>query len=214
MASHLSTGQGKKSHYTSTSHTPLFFHYTTSKINGKWCIHIVPLSKALYNVCALHSHMHSYTDGRGNHARHQPAHQEQLGVQSLAQGLFDTNSGGARDPTGNPSGTLRVLMTVSLPLSHCSAARIFEYLPRCKTKLQNACEDQENTPRNVHSFQILLYLPLTKNNNTLTHTQRCAETGSGDVHLTCHFYCVILMSGVSFYLLRTYSVASHLSQIL
>ena len=161
----------------------------------------------------IHTHIHYIT----NHARHQPAHREQLGVQSLAQGLYtnnNTNSGGVRDPTGNPSGTPCVLMTVSLPLSHCSAARIFEYLPRCKTKLQNACEDQENTPRNVHSFQILLYLPLTKNNNTLTHTQRCAETGSGDVHLTCHFYCVILMSGVSFYLLRTYSVASHLSQIL
>ena len=39
----------------------------------------------------------------------QSAHQEQLGGQSLAQGLFVTNSGGARDQTVNPSGTLCVL---------------------------------------------------------------------------------------------------------
>ena len=76
--------------------------------------------KALYRDCALHSHTHSYTDGGGNHARHQPAHREQLGVQSLAQGLFDSNSGGARDQTGNPSGTLHVLMAATLPLSHAA----------------------------------------------------------------------------------------------
>ena len=53
---------------------------------------------ALHRLCITftHSHTHSYTNGRGNHARHQAAHQEQLGVQSLAQGLFDTNSGGAK----------------------------------------------------------------------------------------------------------------------
>ena len=33
--------------------------------------------------------------GEGKHARQQPAHREQLGVQSLAQGLFDTNPEGA-----------------------------------------------------------------------------------------------------------------------
>ena len=66
---------------------------------------------------------HSYTDGRGNHARHQPAHREQLGVQSLSQGLFDINSGGARDRTGNLSGTLCVPMTATLPLSHCRPCR-------------------------------------------------------------------------------------------
>ena len=38
---------------------------------------------------------HSHTDGGGNHARHQQTHGEQLGVQSLAQGLFGTNPGGA-----------------------------------------------------------------------------------------------------------------------
>ena len=47
------------------------------------------------------------------------AAKEQLGVQSLAQGLFDTNSEGAWDRTGNPLRTLCVLMTVYLPLSHC-----------------------------------------------------------------------------------------------
>ena len=57
----------------------------------------------------IHTHTHSYTDGGGNHARHQTAHREQLGVQSLAQGLFDRNSGRARDRTGSPSVTLRVL---------------------------------------------------------------------------------------------------------
>ena len=54
-----------------------------------------------------HSQLHSYTDGGGNHARHQPAHLEQLGVQSFAQGLFDTNPGAARltlvwEPPGDP----------------------------------------------------------------------------------------------------------------
>ena len=54
-----------------------------------------------------HSHTHSYTDGGGNHARHQPTHREQLGVQSLAQGLFNTNppwgSPGLNwEPSGNP----------------------------------------------------------------------------------------------------------------
>ena len=43
-----------------------------------------------------------------------------LGVQSLAQGLFDTTSGGTRDRTGNPSGTLHVLMTATPPLSHAA----------------------------------------------------------------------------------------------
>ena len=52
-------------------------------------------------ITFTHSHVHSYTDGGGIHARLQPDHREQLGVQSLDQGLFDTNSGGARDRTGN-----------------------------------------------------------------------------------------------------------------
>ena len=61
---------------------------------------------ALHRLCSKFTHPHSYTDGGGNHARHQPAHREQLGFrvsspgatrfQSLAQGLFDINSGGAR----------------------------------------------------------------------------------------------------------------------
>ena len=36
------------------------------------------------------------------------AHREQLGVQSHAQGLLHTNSGGAQDRTVNPLGTLHV----------------------------------------------------------------------------------------------------------
>ena len=42
----------------------------------------------LHSLCITftHSHTHSYTDGGGNHEGHQPAHQEQLGVQCLAQG--------------------------------------------------------------------------------------------------------------------------------
>ena len=50
----------------------------------------------------------------GNHARHQPTHREQLGVQSLAQGLF-------QGEPGFELGTFRepVSKTVSLPLSHC-----------------------------------------------------------------------------------------------
>ena len=35
------------------------------------------------------SYIHSYTDGSGCHTRCRPAHQEQFGVQCLAQGHFD-----------------------------------------------------------------------------------------------------------------------------
>ena len=49
--------------------------------------------------CALHSHIHTLMVEET--IRYQPAHLEQLGVQSLAQGLFENNSGGARDQTGN-----------------------------------------------------------------------------------------------------------------
>ena len=53
--------------------------------NSKWLIYIVLLIQgALHRLCIkfTHSHTHSYTDGggKGNHARHQPAHREQLGV--------------------------------------------------------------------------------------------------------------------------------------
>ena len=75
--------------------------------DGKWCILYSAFNQsALHRLCITltHSHTHSYTDGGGNHARHQPAHREQLGVQSLAQGLFDTNSswgspGSNREPS-------------------------------------------------------------------------------------------------------------------
>ena len=59
---------------------------------------------ALQRLCITftHSHTHSYTDGGGNHARHQPAHRKQPGVQILAQGLFGMWTGGTRIWTANP----------------------------------------------------------------------------------------------------------------
>ena len=42
-----------------------------------------------------------FTHTRGNHARHQPADRELIGVQCLAQGHFCTNSGGTRDQLYN-----------------------------------------------------------------------------------------------------------------
>ena len=42
---------------------------------------------------------HSYTDGRGCHARCLPAHQEQFGVQYLAQGHFEMQPGEQGIPT-------------------------------------------------------------------------------------------------------------------
>ena len=63
-----------------------------------------------------HSYTHSHTNARGNHARHQPAHQEQLGVQSLAQRHLNTHSGGAWDRTRN---YFLVTNPPTLPLSHC-----------------------------------------------------------------------------------------------
>ena len=62
-----------------------------NRIYGKW-IYIAPLSKALYRDWELHSPI----DARGNHARHQPALREQIGVQDLAQEPLDTNSGEPR----------------------------------------------------------------------------------------------------------------------
>ena len=63
---------------------------------------------ALHRLCITftHSHTHSYTDGGGNHARHH-AYREQLGVQNLSQGLFDTNPtwgspGSDQEPFGKP----------------------------------------------------------------------------------------------------------------
>ena len=87
-------------------------------INGKWCIYTYSAFSqgAFHRLCSTFTH--SFTDDGGNHARHQPAHQEQLGVQSLDQGLWDTNSGGAQDWTGNLPWTLPTPKTANLPLSH------------------------------------------------------------------------------------------------
>ena len=52
----------------------------------------VPFSKVLYNV---HYISHSHINGRGNYPR------EQLGVQSHAQGHFDTNPRAVEDRTRN-----------------------------------------------------------------------------------------------------------------
>ena len=57
----------------------------------QWFIYIVSLIQGTLQCITF---THSHTDGGGNHARHQPAHREQLGVQSLAQGHIDSNSGG------------------------------------------------------------------------------------------------------------------------
>ena len=54
---------------------------------------------ALHRLCITFTHSH--TDGSGNHARYQLAHQEQLGVKCLAQGHIDIASGGAWVRTGN-----------------------------------------------------------------------------------------------------------------
>ena len=66
-------------------------------VNGAFTVYSAFNQGALHSLCITftHSHIHSYTDGGGNHVRHQPAHREQQGVQSLAQGLYATNSGGS-----------------------------------------------------------------------------------------------------------------------
>ena len=64
----------QKGHIFLSLHIVIMATNMKKKRNGKWCIYIVPLSKALYTDCASHSH----TDGGGNHARHLPAHQELL----------------------------------------------------------------------------------------------------------------------------------------
>ena len=43
------------------------------------------LSKATYS----NSYVHSYTDGGGRYVRCRPEHQEQFGIQNLAQGHFN-----------------------------------------------------------------------------------------------------------------------------
>ena len=75
-------------------------------------VHLYNASKALYRDCALRS-PHSHTDARRNHARHQPAHREQLGFQRLAQGHFDTKSEGAWVRTGNLAVSIRLLYPAS-----------------------------------------------------------------------------------------------------
>ena len=97
--------------------------------------------------CALHSHIHTLMVEET--IRYQPAHREQLGVQSLAQGLFENNSGGARDQTGNPSGTLHVLMTASLPLSHAFIYIAYsgDGLERWGDTSSNVCQEQDSNPQ-------------------------------------------------------------------
>ena len=60
-----------------------------------------------------------HTHARGNHARHQPAHRDQLGVQSLAQGHFNSNSGGSPGLSWDPRGCHPAILPDTLPLSHC-----------------------------------------------------------------------------------------------
>ena len=49
-----------------------------------------------FHVLLTNSHTHSYTDGRDRHARCQPAHQEQFGIQCLSKGQSDVQLGNLR----------------------------------------------------------------------------------------------------------------------
>ena len=53
----------------------------------------------MYNTCSIHPYSH--TDDGGRHARQPTAHQEQFGVQYLAQGDFDMQLVGAGIQTGD-----------------------------------------------------------------------------------------------------------------
>ena len=83
------------------------------------CIYIVPLFKALYNLCLSFTHSHTHTPTAiGCHARYQPARQEQLGVWCLAQGHFDT-------PSGIETATLRLPDDSSYILSHVAPVNMY-----------------------------------------------------------------------------------------
>ena len=70
-------------------------------VNGKWCIYIAPLSKILYrDVHDIHPFTHTFIHRWQRKPYKAPAHKEQLGVQGLAEGLFNSNSGGPQDQTG------------------------------------------------------------------------------------------------------------------
>ena len=82
--------------WISRTHTPVQSiqplsetHSQIIHINGKWFIYVAPLIQGAFH---RYSFTHSHTGGGGNHARHQPAHREQLGVQCLAQGHFDSKA--------------------------------------------------------------------------------------------------------------------------
>ena len=81
---------------------------TTRSLNGAF---IAPLSTALYRDCASHSHFTHQCQRK----RLQHAHREKLGVQSIAQGHFDINSGGVWVRTGNLAVTLPVTLSQCRP---------------------------------------------------------------------------------------------------
>ena len=68
---------------------------------------------SLHRLCITftHSQTHSYTDGRRNHARHQPSPPGT--IKNLAEGLFDTNW----EPFRNPLCSKTFLMPEPLPLA-------------------------------------------------------------------------------------------------
>ena len=73
--------------------------------------------------------IHLYADGCGCNARHQPGHQEQFGVQYLAQGHFDMQTGGTEPATSYNKG-------LALPLSyrcpdHNSHCCVNVFVPVC-----------------------------------------------------------------------------------
>lgn len=64
--------------------------------NGQVSLWTGAFMDAAYSAIQTHTHTHKL------HARHQPAHWEQLGVKYPAQGHFDMISGGGWDRTSNP----------------------------------------------------------------------------------------------------------------
>ena len=80
-------------------------------VNGKWCIYIVPLSKALYILCITFTHSHTFIHRWRRKPRKAPTCSTR-GSGSCSRTLQHYNSVGTRDRTGNTSGILCVQ-------SHC-----------------------------------------------------------------------------------------------
>ena len=132
---------------------------------------------ALHRLCIAftHSHTHSYTDGRGNHARHQPAHREQLEVQSLAQGLFDIICWQTRDRNGNLLGSLHVQRQFLYPWATAT--------PEMTLFL---CNTSQNTLLPEYEWGWTLTWRLTP------QMAQKRTTNSTDIHYACSHVCAIV----------------------